>query len=179
MMDSVLTGEKTYLRSLEREDLSRTWEWMHRPDVYERIGVLVPFSHSQQEVWFENLQKAKDKVVFAICRKEDNEHIGNVSLDAIDHRYRNARISIFLAVPEARGKGYGSDALRILIRYAFDFLNLHRVWCKTDADDESLVRFYQRLGFAREGTLRDHEFKCGRYVDKALWGILRTRPSIS
>ena len=172
-MDSILQGEKVYLRRLEREDLNRTWEWLHRPVVYERIGVHIPFSHSQQEAWFQNLEQSRNKMVFAICRTENNEHIGNVSLDTIDYRHRNARLSIFIASEEMQGKGYGSDALRVLIRYAFEFLNLHRLWCKVDAGEDHLLRFYGALGFEQEGVMRQHEFKHGQYIDKVLLARIR------
>ncbi len=177
-MDSILQGECIYLRRLERDDLARTWEWLHRPDVYERLGVNIPFSHTQQEAWFQGLEQSRDKIVLAVCRTEDDAHIGNVSLDSIDLRHRNARLSIFIALEETRGKGHGSDALRVLLRYAFEFLNLHRLWCKSDADDPGIVRFYERAGFQREGTLREHEFHGGAYVDKAVWGIVRHRNGV-
>jgi RimJ/RimL family protein N-acetyltransferase len=173
MTDSVLQGQCVYLRRLERGDLDRTWEWLHRPDVYERLGVAVPFSHTGQEAWFQGLEQSRDKLVFAVCRTGDNGHIGNVSLDSIDLRHRNARLSVFIASDALRGKGYGSDALRVLVRYAFEYLNLHRLWCKSDADSPDIARFYERAGFLREGTLREHEFHRGAYVDKALWGIVR------
>ena len=176
MSDAALTGGKVYLRRLERGDLGRTWEWLHRPDVYERIGVAVPFSPSQQDAWFARLENTSDKLVFAICRVDTRAHVGNASLDMIDPRHRNARLSVFIADAGERGHGLGSDAVRLLCRYAFEFLNLHRVWCKADADDPALVRFYQGVGFREEGLMREHEFKGGRYVDKRLFGRLSTDP---
>lgn len=171
--EQILTGERVRLRRLEESDLDRTHEWLHRPDVNDKIGVAIPFSKEQQLAWFRTLAGASDKVVFAVCRRGDGSHIGNVSLDTIDRRHRNARLSIFLAEPGERGQGLGSDALRTLCRYAFEGLGLHKVWCKTDADDARVLRFYERLGFVREGTLREHEFKQGRFVDKAIFGLIR------
>ncbi len=173
MSESALRGAKVYLRRLERSDLTRTWEWLHRPDIFERIGVAVPFSPTQQDAWFVRLETATDKLVLAVCRSDSHAHIGNVSLDNIDPRHRNARLSIFIADPGERGQGLGSDAIKVICRYAFDFLNLHRVWCKTDADEPRLIQFYQDLGFTEEGILRQHEFKAGRYIDKRLFGLLR------
>lgn len=174
MSQSVLTGEKVLLRRLERDDLPRTWGWMHRPEIYERIGVTVPFSPTQQDAWFAKLEQATDKMVFAVCRLEDREHIGNVSLDMLDWRHRNARLSVFIALDGERGRGFGSDALRTLTTYAFSYLGLHKLWCKADAGDPRLRQFYERLGFVQEGLLREHEFKNGAFVDKAIFAILTT-----
>lgn len=171
--DNILKGSSVYLRHLERTDLDRTWEWLHRADIHERVGVMVPFSRTKQEAWFASLEQAQDKNVFAVCRIEDDVHIGNASLDMIDLRHRNAGLSIFVADQEIRGKGHGSDALRVLARYAFDYLNLHRIWCKTDADDTRLEYFYTRLGFQAEGVLREHEFRNGVFIDKKLFARIR------
>ncbi|HBO44791.1 MAG TPA: hypothetical protein DD670_12850 [Planctomycetaceae bacterium] len=172
----MLRSERVYLRRLERTDLERTWTWMHRPDIYEKIGVQVPFSTSQQSVWFENMERTENKLVFAVCLCENDEHVGNVSLDMIDQRHRNARLSVFIADPAQRGHGIGSEALRLLVKYAFDFLNLHKVWCKANAADQRVLQFYERAGFRKEGTLVEHEFHEGKYIDKCVFGIIRQVP---
>jgi RimJ/RimL family protein N-acetyltransferase len=169
----MLSDGRVYLRKLEGTDLDRTWEWMQRPDVFLKIGVHVPISKSQQHVWFESVDRAADKVVFAVCLHDGDAHVGNVSLDTIDPRHRNARLSIFIADQTDRGKGLGGSAMRLLARYAFDFLNLEKIWCKTDSDDEKVTRFYEKLGFVREGLLRRHEFIDGQYRDKALLALFR------
>lgn len=167
-----VSGRTLYLRRLERGDLSRTRAWLHRPDVHSKIGVRIPFTREQQLQWFRRLQRDESKVVFAVCRKADDAHIGNVSLDLIDRRHRNARLSIFIGDQSARGKGLGSEALRLLEQYARDELGLHKIWCKTDAGYPEVMKFYRRLGYAREGLLREHEVKNHVYVDKVLLGKL-------
>jgi len=173
MSDDILKGERTCMRSLERGDLERTWRWLHQPEIHERIGVKVPFSRTEQEDWFAAMRQSSDKCVFAVCRSEDQAHIGNVSLSMIDLRHRNGALSVFIADPELRGRGYGSDAVRVFVEYAFNALDLHRVWCKTDADDQSLERFYTALGFEVEGVLREHEYRNGSFVDKKIFGRVR------
>ena len=167
-MDPIVQGERVYLRRLQRGDLDRTWEWLHRPDIYSKIGVQVPFTKEQQERWFDRLEQDCAKIVFAVCQSADAAHIGNVSLDMIDRRHRNARLSIFIADPSGRGKGSGTEALALLEQYAFSELKLHKIWCKTDAGHPEVLRFYERLGFHQEGVLREHEFKDGVFVDKIL-----------
>lgn len=169
-MSRIVTGRRLYLRELARSDLDRTWEWLHRPDINRRIGVIVPFSKAQQEKWFDSLLASSSKKVFAVCCIDDDSHIGNLSLDQIDQRHRNARFSIFIADPTRRGIGYGSEALSLLETYAFSTLNLHKIWCKTDAGEPELLRFYLGRGYTMEGTLREHEMKDGEWVDKVLFG---------
>ena len=169
----MLSDELIYLRKLESTDLERTWVWMNDPGVYLKIGTQVPISRSAQQKWFERTDQASDKIIFAICLKESENHIGTVSLDNIDNRHRPARLSIFIGDDSNRGKSIGSRALRLLAEYAFNFLNLNRIWCKTSAGDEHITRYYEKLGFQLEGAMRQHEFIDGQYVDKLIFGLLR------
>lgn len=163
-----------YLRKLEVSDLDRTWVWINTPEIFMIMGVNSPISKTAQRRWFDQLDVATDKIVFAVCMNDDDTHIGNVSLDTIDTRHRNARLSIFLADPKMRGKGIGSRAMKLLLEYGFNHLNLHRMYAKTDADREDVTNYYLRLGFQVEGKLREHEYRGGQYRDKNLVAILRS-----
>lgn len=169
----MLDDDMIYLRKLEQTDLDRTWVWINDPAIFLKIGVQIPVSKTAQLKWFERLDLTTDRLVLAICLKEDDVHVGNVSLDSLEPRHRSARFSIFIGDSGRRGRTVGSRALTLFAGYAFDFLNLHRIWCKTTAGDARIVRFYEQLGFQREGVLRQHEFIAGRYVDKILFGLLR------
>jgi [ribosomal protein S5]-alanine N-acetyltransferase len=170
-MKKIVEGPNIYLRYLMDSDLDRTWEWLHRYDVYSKIGVLVPFTKEQQRQWFADLQGCKMKIVFAVCHKVDCAHIGNVSLDMINLYHRNARLSIFIADKALRGKGFGTEAIKLLTQYAFSIQNLHKIWCKTDIGNSEVHRFYEKLGFRQEGLLKDHEIKDGIFVDKVLYAM--------
>jgi len=170
----MLEDDLICLRKLEESDLDRTWEWINDPDIYNAIGVHVPVSKTSQKRWFDDLDRSHSKIVFAICLKGDDKHIGNVSLDLIDYRHRNARLSIFVADIEQRGESIGTRAMNLLIKYAFDFLNLHRLYCKTTAGNDKILNFYHKLGFKIEGQLREHEYIEGKYVDKTMLGLLKT-----
>lgn len=169
----MLSDDLIYLRKLEDSDLDRTWKWINDPDIFFAIGVQAPVTKTAQKRWFNKLDASYSKIVFAICLNEEDKHVGNVSLDLIDHRHRNARLSIFIADPELRGKSIGMRAMKLLIEYAFDFLNLHRLYCKTTVGNEKALAFYKKLGFQVEGQLREHEFVQGGYVGKIMLGLLR------
>jgi RimJ/RimL family protein N-acetyltransferase len=170
----MLSDDVIYLRKLEATDLDRTWLWVNDPEIAEKIGTPIPVSKSEQLRWFERTDQANDKIVFALCLKDGDIHIGNLSLDNIEPRHRTARLSIFIADRSHRRQSIGSRAIRLLVDYAFDHLNLNRVWCKTTAADVAVVRFYEKLGFAIEGVMRAHEIIEGQYVDKTILALLRS-----
>jgi RimJ/RimL family protein N-acetyltransferase len=170
----MLRGATCYLRKLEAGDLHRTLAWVNRPDIASAIGLKTPITEADQADWFEQTNCARDKIVFAICLDGTDRHVGNASLGPIDESHRHARLSIFIADLTDRGKGIGSGAIDHMLGYAFDVLKLHRVYLKTDAESDALARFYRRLGFAPEGRLREHERLDGKFVDKALFGILES-----
>lgn len=170
----MLHGRRIVLRKLEASDLDRTWEWINSPEIALAMGVHIPVSRTAQQRWFADADARRDKVIFAVCLAEDGRHVGNVELDSIDLRHRNARLSVFLADPSIRRAGLGTEAVSLVLEYAFEFLNLHRVHLKLDASrEDELVPFYGRFGFVREGVMREHEFRGGAYIDKVSMGLLR------
>ncbi|OGU00549.1 MAG: hypothetical protein A2X80_01715 [Geobacteraceae bacterium GWB2_52_12] len=169
----MLSDDLIYLRKLEATDLERAWVWINDPGVYLKIGSQVPVSKSAQLKWFERTDQSADKIILAICIKESDAHVGNVSLDSIENRHRTARLSIFVGDTEQRGKSIGSRAIRLLADYAFNFLNLNRVWCKATSGDHQIIHFYESLGFKIEGVMRQHEYIDGNYVDKMIFGLLK------
>lgn len=174
-MKEQIIGKTVYLRKLQKSDLNRTWEWLHTPEINNKIGVKIPFSKDKQLIWFNKLVETKDKYIFAICNISNNNHIGNVSLDMIDFRHMNARLSIFIAENNHRGKGLGSEALQLLENFAFNNLKLHKIWCKTDAGDPKVFNFYKKKGFKQEGTLKEHELKQNKYIDKIIFAKINSQ----
>jgi RimJ/RimL family protein N-acetyltransferase len=94
-----------------------------------------------------------------------------LSLFDIDLRNSNAGLTIIIPDENEQGKGYGTESVKILCDYAFRFLGLNKVYCKTDNPYAS--KMYERIGFMHEGTLRKQSYRYGEYVDKLCFGLLR------
>lgn len=167
----MLTGENTYLRRLEKIDLERSLKWINDPSIMVIMGVWGPRTAYHQERWYEEIAVSKTNLVFALCLKESDEHIGNLSLFDIDYINRNAGLTIFIADEGHRGGGVGTEAVRLLVEYAFDYLNLHRVYCRTN--NEIAAKLYERIGFVKEGVSRQSSYEFGQYMDKVLYGLLK------
>jgi len=166
----MLKGKRLYLRRLEFSDLERTHKWINAPEIMVMMGSRGPRTLMQQERWFESIASSRTNIVFALCLISNDEHIGNLSLFNIDYIDRNAGMTIFIFDKKYRGKGYGPESTRLLMEYAFDYLNLHKVYCKTD--NPGAARMYESLGMKKEGIMRQQSFQFGKYVDKTIFGIL-------
>jgi RimJ/RimL family protein N-acetyltransferase len=167
-----MIGEHVYLRVLEREDIPRTRDWINDPEIAAAIGLLPAISLDDQVKWFEQ-RRRHESYVFAICLKQSGEHIGNVGLGLIDMVSRNASFSIFIYDKKYRHAGFGTEATVLCLDFAFNHLNLHRVYLRTSATMTQAMEMYKRVGFVQEGVLREHFFTGGVYEDKILFGILR------
>ena len=173
------SSKRTFLRVLEASDIQRTQAWINQPEIGEIMGYL-PRSLQHQEEWFSTVTRDSTKFIFAICRIDTKEHIGNVALGRIDYINRNAMLSIFIARESERGNGAGSEALTGILDFAFFRLNLHRVYLQTSLAYPGAVAFYEKHGFSKEGVLRQQTFHFGTFHDKHIYGILREefiRPS--
>ena len=98
----------------------------------------------------------------------------NCQLRSIDSEHRNAELQIRIGERAAWGRGYGTDAVRLLVRHAFDDLDLHRVHLHVFATNDRAVRAYEKAGFQPEGRLRDGALIDGGYVDVLVMATLRS-----
>ena len=169
-------GERVRLRPLERGDLPRFVRWFADPEVRWHLSIYLPFSLAQEEQWFDGLLdrlKSEQTVLMAI-ETTDGVLIGNVGLDAINWKNRNAELGIVIGEKEYWNQGYGTDAIRTMLQVAFGQMNLHRVFLRVDADNPRGIRCYEKVGFRLEGTYREAAYRDGAYRDQHMMGILET-----
>lgn len=149
-------------------------EWLrrqrNRPSLMRYFRQQKPITGREQKYWWKNLNK-KNAALFIIS--VENKWIGYVGLNPIDWRHKHAEFGIFI-VPEAQSGGYGGRALRFLLRYGFGKLGLHKIYSDViDYPKENRFKFYRRLGFKKEGVLREHYKKGGRWFNSIQFSMLR------
>jgi diamine N-acetyltransferase len=170
----MLSGDRVVLRPIERTDLPRLWEFLEDPEVavLADLGPIVPTSLVEYEAKYdERLRETnKDWVAFAI--EVDGEVIGECDLHHIHQFTRSCELGIAIG-RDFWGKGFGQDAVRTLVDYAFEHLNMNRVGLFVLADDARAVGAYRRAGFVEEGRLRQHSWVRGTFEDELVMSFLR------
>jgi len=171
----MITGKGVRLRSLERKDLPIFVEWLNDPEVRENITRYSPLSMVEEEEWFNELMiRPVEEHPLAIEINLDNIWItiGNISFLNFDQHNRSAELGIFIGEKRYWGKGYGGDAVCLLLRYGFMNLNLHRIYLRVNENNLRGINCYKKSGFIMEGRARKAQFLNGRYVDLCLMSIL-------
>jgi RimJ/RimL family protein N-acetyltransferase len=171
----MLKGNKVILRALKREDLERQWQFNNDIEI-EVIGggdPPEPQSLARLEADFdENANKGgRDGTNFAI--EADGIYIGLCGLFHFDQVAHTCELGIGIGDRAYWGHGYGRDAVSTLLKYAFRFRNLHKVWLTVNSSNERAIRSYRSCGFVEEGRLRKHVWSDGKYVDLVYMGVLR------
>ncbi len=168
----MLRGKKTRLRAVEREDIPLFLRWFNDPEIRQYLSMYMPVSADEEERWFERQMDRQDARILAIETVE-GVHIGNIGLHDLDWKNRNAQLGVVIGEKAYWGLGYGTDAIKALLRFAFDEMNLHRVQLRVFDFNERAIRCYRRCGFREEGRLRQELYRDGAYHDVLLMGILR------
>ncbi len=171
----MLQGERVLLRPQKRDDLPRVWQFTNDPEFKRLIGdwPFEPQSLERLEARFEaRLQEGeRDGPRFAI--EADGQYIGHATLYDISEATGVCWVSIGIGDSAYQGHGYGREALRLLLDYAFRIRNLRRVCLNVMATNERAIRAYRGLGFVEEGRLRQHAWDGERYQDELCMGLLR------
>jgi RimJ/RimL family protein N-acetyltransferase len=174
MKNPFLIGPRLYFRPLEREDAPRLAAYINDPAVRRTLLIYRPMSVEREHAWLEELRKDEHQVVVGIARQSDDELIGTTGLHRIDLRARTTEFGLSLGDRSAWGQGFGTEATRMMLDYAFGTLNLNRVWLQVYASNTPAIRVYEKTGFRKEGVQREQHFTEGRYEDGVLMGILRS-----
>lgn len=182
MHHAFIVGKKIYLRGIEKDDISGNMsQWANDSEVthYMVMGT-VPNSGSIFCSWdsvedeYERLKKSRNDIVFAIVDKKTDTMIGVTGLYDISWIPRAAEFRIAIGEKSFWGKGYGTEATKLIVEYAFDKLNLNQVHLGVNAEDERANKCYKNAGFLFEGTKRESVYRNGRYYDLNLYSILRS-----
>lgn len=168
-----LSGSCVYLRPLEPSDARALLPWVNNPDVTRTLLIHRPTNFEAEEKFIERLAGDETIVGLGIVEKAADRLVGATSLHQIDTRSRHAQFGILIGDPADWNKGFGTEATRLVVGYGFATLNLHRIWLHVTADNAAGIRVYEKVGFRREGVLREALFTEGRYVDLVPMGILR------
>ena len=167
-----LAGSRVRLAPLSPKDGPALFRWINDRELVHFNAAFRPVSAAHHAAWMRDVIKRKDTAIFAIRVKRGDRLIGTCQLHSISTVHRNAELQIRIGEARARGRGYGVEAVRMLVDFAFRDLNLHRVWLNVFATNTAALKTYVATGFTREGVLRDAAFVNGRYVDVVVMGIL-------
>lgn len=166
-----LVGERIYLSPINVEDVEKYVEWMNDFNVTDYLG------RSNQIISLESEKKyleehSKEESEFAVIDAKENKIIGGISLFEINHIKRNATLGIFIGNDEYRNRGYGTEAIRLILDYGFNYLNLNNIKLDLMEFNERALACYKKCGFKEYGRRRKCNFINGKYYDTIEMDIL-------
>ncbi|WP_297067906.1 GNAT family N-acetyltransferase [Thermococcus sp.] len=175
MRPIIIEGRLVSLGVLMKEDLRRLWIWYNDRSV--RSYLLSPgevYFYEDELEWYETLRREKKREkAFAVVDKGSGGLVGVVGLYNIDHENRHAEVGYFLA-REYWGRGYGSEAVRLVIEYAFEWLNLRKVYAHVFETNPASIRVLEKNGFKLAGRWRKHQYMPGKgFVDVLMYERFR------
>jgi RimJ/RimL family protein N-acetyltransferase len=166
-----IAGERVFLSPMNPEDYELYTKWLNDPAVTVNLGNYAQvFSLPREREVLEKL--ARDGYNFAIVLREGERPIGNISLMDVDQTNGRATVGVFIGEACDRGKGYGAEALRLLLGYGFNALRLHSINLHVHSDNPRAVACYKKAGLKECGRRRECCFVGGQYVDSIQMDIL-------
>ncbi|PIP11753.1 MAG: hypothetical protein COT45_05590 [bacterium (Candidatus Stahlbacteria) CG08_land_8_20_14_0_20_40_26] len=174
MQNPYIIGNSICLRPVEVGDAPLIQEWHNDPELRKLAGAprLVSMLTAEEED-IKNVSKSEDEVYLMIVKKADNKPIGFIRLNGLTSSERIVWLRISIGDKASWGKGYGSDAMRSVLQWLFGEENIHRVELETFATNERALKFFEHIGFKREGVRRQAHFADGQYYDIVCFGLLR------
>lgn len=169
--EGVLLGEEMYLRPMELADTGLIIKWRNEEFVRRNFIYRKPFTREGHLNWVETMINTGKAVQFIICTGQGRP-VGSVYLRDIDREHRKAEYGIFIGEQDGLGKGYGTQAAKLMITYAFRTLKLHKLMLRVLAGNDRARRSYEKAGFVQEAWLKDEVFLSGEYRDVILMAVI-------
>lgn len=169
-----MNGKKVELRAIQKADLPKFVEWINDTKVNKFLLHYRPMTLEEELLWYDKKIVEKNDVYFSIVAKKEKKLIGSTNLHKIDTKNRCAEIGMMIGDKYYWGKGYGTDALTLLVDYGFNTLNLNRIELTYIEFNERAKNCYTNVGFKEEGIKRKAQFIDGKYWDVVMMGLLRS-----
>ncbi len=173
-------GNRVHLGLLDVSDAEQCAVWINDQEITQYLSARLPMSVAMEREWIERSQKGGRDHVFAILLKRgtsqknlEPKHIGNAGIHNVNYIHRHGVAGIYIGDKQRWGKGYGTEAMHLLLRFSFLTLGLHRVELAVNATNTRAICSYVRCGYKHEGVQRQHHCLRGEYIDSNTMGILR------
>ncbi len=172
----MIYGERIRFRAPEREDLPMFTGWINDPEVRYGLLLFLPMSLANEEQWFDNmLKRPQEEQPMTIETKKGKEWIaiGNCGFFEIDKISRSGEVGIMIGEKEYWNQGFGTEAMKLLLKHGFETLNLNRVLLRVYSNNPRAIRCYEKAGYVHEGSMRQAVYQHGQYVDMLFMSVLR------
>lgn len=170
MSSEILCGKKVYLQPVSDEDFLKMLEWGNDPELRYLMG---QWKEDMEDVdWYKRLKDGKTSQMFAIYTSDDGL-IGDIELINITWRNHQAELIIRIGDKRYWGQGYGTDAIILILQYAFMELKLQEVYLRVHNYNRRAIRCYEKCGFKKEGVLRFKNYRGRKGYSIILMNVLR------
>ena len=172
----MLKGDRIKLGPVKREYIESYLKWLNDPEITQYLTIFRPLTRMMEEDWIENLKNQNDTIIFGILIPDENDTeklIGNCGLHAIDWKNRVGEVGIMIGEKEYQSKGYGTEAVELLLDYGFKTVNLNRIQLRVYEFNSRAINSYNKIGFVEEGRMRQAMFANGEYHDMIFMSILQ------
>ncbi len=165
-----IKGERIYLRLLHHGDASKDYlNWLKDPLINKFLECRRErYSLKKIKVFIEKARKSKNNFLFGIFLNNNGEHIGNVKIGNINSFHRFADLGILIGKKEFWGKGYGTETIRLVTRFAFRKLKLHKIFAGIYANNKGSYKAFIKCGYKKAGILKKHRYFNKAYVDELI-----------
>ena len=164
-----------YIRPMREEDVDRWVTWRnsdHVKNYYIYRGV---FTRQSQLEWMKANVETGKACLMIICLSENDRPIGCVHIKDIDRVHNKGEYGIFIGEADVHGNGYGSSAAKMMLRYGFEELSLHRIYLEAIEGNDRAIKSYEHAGFVKEGVLRDNVLIEGTYRNIVWMGAINPK----
>ncbi len=173
----MISGAHIRLRPIEREEVPLLARWFNDPEITQWIRITYPMALGEEERWYEQMLQRPPELHPLMIDVETDEGwlpIGNCGFNQVSWVDRSAEVGIVIGEKRFWSKGHGGSALRLMLRFGFDHLNLNRICLEVHADNARGIRSYEKAGFVHEGRKRQDTYKNGKYEDTLIMSVLRS-----
>lgn len=169
-----LKGEHIYLRALEPEDLEFIHTVENDESVWEMSNTVTPYSKFLIKQYLEQAHQDifEVKQLRLVISNYDDVALGMIDLFDFDFKNSRAGVGILVHTSKNRAKGYGSEALKLLINYSFTHLGLHQLYCNISEENAVSIQLFTKLGFQKVGLKKDWNLVKGSYKNEYIFQLI-------
>lgn len=168
-----LVGERIYLSPRNIEDVEKFTSYLNDFDTTDYIGRSGALMTIDKEKEYLEKNSGGDIFSFVIVKLDNDEMIGTISLEQLNYISRRATLGIFIGEKEERNKGYGAEAINLILDFGFNYLNLNNIKLDVLGCNERAIACYKKCGFKEYGKRRKCEYINGKYYDRVSMDILK------